>query len=55
MSENKYNRVTTVVDGVEVDRSKVVLVPKPNSDGVFKTSDGCLYVRESNGQIRKIR
>ena len=50
---NKYNKSTVIIDKKEVDRSKVVFIPK-EIDGVFKTSDGTIYKRDIKGCIRRI-
>lgn len=56
MADNKYNKVTVKIDGVEVERSKVRFVPVENNLGGFCTSDGKKYHRDlQTGQIRRIK
>jgi hypothetical protein len=50
---NKYRKSTITIDGLEVERSNVVFVPK-EKDGCFKTSDGTMYQRDKKGTIRKL-
>lgn len=51
---NKYNKNTVEIEGKEVDRSKVVFIPKIK-DGKFSTSDGARYVKDDNGCIRRVK